>query len=103
MKSDMKRMLPYPASMTHRLKNGICRELEGKPHLRMLILPVRAAKSHEPLYSCPTGCRILDIDTALIGGSPYARILIDITGDTDPEIPTMPKGWDYRDMLSSCR
>lgn len=97
-------MLPYPASMTHRLRLGICKGIEGKPHLRMVILPVLVKKhtTHD-LYNCPNGCRILDIDTALIGGKPYARILIDITGDADPEMPPMPKGWDYRDMLSDCR
>ena len=97
-------MLPYPARMVNRLQNGICRGLEGKPHLRMVILPVRVRKTGaHPLYEAPSGCRILDIDTALIGGKPYARILIDITGDASPDMPSMPKGWDFRDMLSSCR
>lgn len=73
---------------------GFATEVKGKPHYRVVVLPVGS-----PPYYLQNGVRVLDHQLVVIGRKTFMRLLMDIENESGPQLPSMPRGWDFRDFL----
>ena len=75
---------------------GISAAVKGKPDYRVLYLPIQAG---EGVHNVGHGVRVIDLDSVMIGGKPFVKLMLDISKETGPALPKMPDGWDYRTDL----